>query len=247
MINVKKTLASTIKDKVDRLRYLSENNPHIFKKILYLIILDDLYDWANYREDKIQIQEALRQKRLDFIYNNTEFIIERDQRYDFYTNVNLPQTESTWKRTWDQPNYQSITNYTEVFPEQPTSFVPDPTCSIEVVYFPNDKVGVAPDGKPSVDLNLLSTCEKMNIYINRETGVLYYLDEHCNWKPLKTDIDDGSITKNKLAFDLYNGIRHYINVNGKTIDVELFTTDPDHPLDNGITIVDKESLNDILV
>jgi hypothetical protein len=48
MIDVKMTILETIKDKMKRLRFLGDNNPKTFKKILSLIVLDDLYDWSNY-------------------------------------------------------------------------------------------------------------------------------------------------------------------------------------------------------
>jgi hypothetical protein len=48
MINVKNTIYSTIKDRVDKLRFLAVNDSKAFKKILYLIIMDDVYDWSNY-------------------------------------------------------------------------------------------------------------------------------------------------------------------------------------------------------
>jgi hypothetical protein len=48
MINVKDTIYSTIKDRIDKLRFLAVNDSKVFKKILYLIIMDDIYDWSKY-------------------------------------------------------------------------------------------------------------------------------------------------------------------------------------------------------
>jgi len=48
MIDVKMTILETIKDKIKKLRLLGQNNPKVFKKILSLIILDDLCEWSDY-------------------------------------------------------------------------------------------------------------------------------------------------------------------------------------------------------
>ena len=60
MINVKFTIIESIKDRIKKLRFLAQNNYNIFKKILYLIILDDLYDWSSYLDDSLLIQEKLK-------------------------------------------------------------------------------------------------------------------------------------------------------------------------------------------
>jgi len=52
MIDVKTTLLSTIKKHIDNLRFLAINDHKVFKKIMYLIVLDEIYDWSNYLDDK---------------------------------------------------------------------------------------------------------------------------------------------------------------------------------------------------
>ena len=48
MIDVKKTILKAINKAFDNLRFLGENDPQHFKNILYLIALDDIYDWSDY-------------------------------------------------------------------------------------------------------------------------------------------------------------------------------------------------------
>ena len=48
MIDVKKTITSSIKHYLMKLMKLGDNNLKVFKKIIYLIILDDVYEWSAY-------------------------------------------------------------------------------------------------------------------------------------------------------------------------------------------------------
>ena len=138
-------------------------------------------------------------------------------RFEFdnhYTNVNVPQSSSTWKRVWDAPNVVIIDTTIEpgVNPDikyDDVPYTPDPTCTIQFTYFgegtliPKDK-----NGKPYIDLNSLTVCEKMNIYIDRETGAMYYLvPETGKWERIKaesaTDIDWEHIHNKPI---IYQGI-----------------------------------------
>ena len=51
MIDVKNTIFETIKDKIQKMRFLGQYDPIIFKHILYLVLLDDIYDWSNYLDE----------------------------------------------------------------------------------------------------------------------------------------------------------------------------------------------------
>lgn len=244
MINVKNTIYSTIKDRVDKLRFLAVNNSTTFKKILYLIIMDDVYDWSSYLGGSQEIQDRIQELRYDFIRHNEEFLIERDIDTSIYVNVNTPQTNNTWKRVWDSPNVVLLQD--NQFNPITTSktFTPDPNCKIGMVFFPDEKlfggISVGNEGQPIVNLNDLTTCDKMNIFVNRNTGVMYYLDESCNWKPI-TQQFVGNIKKEQLAFDIYEGLEHTI------LDDDLIvslTTSSDHS--TAIDLATKEDLEDIL-
>lgn len=190
MINVKATILCTIKEYINKLRFLGKNDPKIFKNILYLIVLDDLFDWSAYLEDSQHVQKQLRELRTTFILQNPEFnAINEPENY--YVNVNTPQTHYTWKRIWDAPKLDSL-DESKVKSHVPTDlhpkpFKPDSTCPVQFVYFPNDNIKEN-NGEPYVDFDTLTICEKMNIYINKETKEMYYLDpEKCQWVKLSTN------------------------------------------------------------
>jgi len=48
MIDVKRTIFRNLKKGMDKLRLLANNDTKLFKKILFLIVLDDMYDWSDY-------------------------------------------------------------------------------------------------------------------------------------------------------------------------------------------------------
>ena len=48
MIDVNKTITTTLKTRLDEVRFLARNNDKEFKKLLYLIIIDYIYNWAVY-------------------------------------------------------------------------------------------------------------------------------------------------------------------------------------------------------
>jgi len=52
MIDVKETILETIKDKIHKMRFLGQYDTKTFKHILYLIILDDIYDWSDYLDER---------------------------------------------------------------------------------------------------------------------------------------------------------------------------------------------------
>jgi len=51
MIDVKNTIFETIKDKIQKMRFLGQYDLITFKHILYLVLLDDIYDWSNYLDE----------------------------------------------------------------------------------------------------------------------------------------------------------------------------------------------------
>lgn len=114
MIDVKMTILETIKDKIKRLRFLGDNNPKTFKKILSLIVLDDLYDWSNYLDAPQHIQKKLQDLRNQYILCQRDFKIQHAPYQDYYVNVNTPQSNDTWKRVWDSQHVIEILNDTSI-------------------------------------------------------------------------------------------------------------------------------------
>lgn len=248
MINVKDTIYSTIKDRVDKLRFLAVNDAKAFKKILYLIIMDDVYDWSSYIGGSQEVQDIIQHLRYDFIRHNEEFLIERDIDASMYVNVNTPQTNNTWKRVWDSPNVVLLEG-NKFVSNTPQVFVPDPNCKVGMVFFPGYiredlYVGIDIEGKPSIDLNELTTCEKMNIFINRDTGKMYYLDESCNWKPVTQQLMS-KITLDDLAFQVPQGITHSFAPGGEDSALLNLSLSSD-PSEVSIQLADKDLIDEVL-
>lgn len=101
MIDVKQTILSTIKDKINKMRFLADFNYKSLKKILSLIVLDELYDWSAYLNSPQAIQKKLKDLRTNYILCQKDFNIERsDQNY--YTNVNIDGYDGSRLSDFDQ-------------------------------------------------------------------------------------------------------------------------------------------------
>lgn len=215
MIDVKNTIFETIKDKIQKMRFLGQYDPITFKHILYLVLLDDIYDWSNYLDESQSIQKRLQELRTQFILDHGEFVVKMTSPNNFYINVNTPQTNHTWKRVWDAPDVIDLSNHDPFETEDgiyegeyPKSFTPDQSCSVSITYYGGNQDvikaltqnqdiydiidgervyrGTNRKGAPNVDLNKLTICEKMNIHINRETGQMFFLNpDNCIWTPVR--------------------------------------------------------------
>lgn len=195
MIDVKGTIYKNINQKIDRLRILADNDTVGFKKLLRLIIIDDLSDWANYLGAPEEIQKKLQECKKQFIHNNPELcVIYNNSEMCDYVNVNLPQTNNTWKRIWDSKKACIIDDFKRInsTAERPSSFTPDNTYDREFIVLPTKYVGINIDGSPNVyDWESFSICDMMNFYINPESGDIYYLDSNtCEWKKFKVAQDE---------------------------------------------------------
>ena len=104
MIDVNKTIYTSLIDKIQRLRYQAQDNPQDFKSILRLIILTDILEWSEGLDLPQSLQEKLLQKQIDMILCNPVFKIQYSDTSTAYVNVNTVQNNSTWKRVWDSPN-----------------------------------------------------------------------------------------------------------------------------------------------
>jgi hypothetical protein len=149
---------------------------------------------------------------------------------NFYVNVNTPQTNHTWKRVWDAPDIVTIESVEQELESTVNAhpFTPDPTCPVSLTYFgTGETIPADRYGKPSVDFDTLTICEKMNIYINRETGQMFFLDpKTCTWKALKGEF--ASTIKwedvDGKPEVIYNGISHTV------------ITDPQCPENNRLNV-----------
>lgn len=101
MINIQNTLQKSLKGYVDLMKYKAQSNPTAFKKMLYLVILQDLIEWAEYKGQKQQA-ELLRSIEKTFVMNNCEFNLQYDNT-DIYRNVSTPQSIFTWAKVYTTP------------------------------------------------------------------------------------------------------------------------------------------------
>lgn len=159
------------------------------------VILNDMKEWSEYiaQEDADHIVELLN----NIIVSNN-FIIDRNADDPIaYLNVNTPQTNTTWQRIWDrESSKQSIPDkIEEVIPEVCIPWEIDPLYQEQIIYF----LPVNAEGKAISDREYLEITygvygqkfktlhQKMDIYINRETGNAWYLDNNdCTWKPISS-------------------------------------------------------------
>ena len=245
MINVKATIYSTLKTAFNNMRFLGQNDPKLLKKIMFLIVLDDIYDWSDYLDEHQSIQKKLQDMRTQFILCNPEFEICRFPFDKHYVNANTPQTNNTWKRIWDDPDTVWISSKAEpIVPSiTPQPWTPDPNCTISTVYFggADDAIKADIDGKPDVNINELTVCEKMNIYINRETGIMYYLTPDCEWKAL-----NGQGIDEETALALIRTHRGKINRTWKNDAISLEIVDETAPAESDLELLTADDLEDMV-
>lgn len=175
MIDVKETIYETLKSALYKLRFLADNNTKLFKKIISLIILDDVFEWSTYLSDSQDIQEKLKNLRVQYILKNCEFLKEYDNDILSYVNPNVPQTNYTYKRIWDSPEAIIITS--KILPSDISKLDCNPTA----VFYENiedpDR-GLYKEGEPNnIDVSQFNVCDKMNLYINKATNEAYKYTE----------------------------------------------------------------------
>lgn len=176
MINNQETIYNSLKRQIRELT--KHGNSDGFRKLLYAYILFDLKDWAMMINPKDN--EKLQAILTEFMLKNNEFLISRmPTDTSVYRNVNTPQTIYDWSRVWDIPYYNDISDEDiERQHDVPTHWEIDPSCTPEVIYTYGEP-------KDVLDISKLTTCEKMNVYIDRITGKAWYLTQDCKWEPVK--------------------------------------------------------------
>lgn len=75
----------------------AQGDKSIFKKALYLAIIKDMLDWAQYLQKDEDTLSTLKQLAENYILDNCEFYVEKHKESDLYTNVNLPQQVFDWQ------------------------------------------------------------------------------------------------------------------------------------------------------
>ena len=181
MINTRLSIYNSLKKLLNKLNKLAQYNPKGFKTILYAVILNDMKEWSEYipTDDSAFLVDLLER----YILCHPEFQIERflEEERPKYVNVNTPQDNTTW---------DIIDDKIEIIPEKnlpDRKWEDDPNCRPELVFWPGDPRDKTCDGVPftpgdyAIDYYKMTTCEKMNVYLNQENGKYYYLDHNGCW------------------------------------------------------------------
>lgn len=227
MIDISKTIFSTIKDTIEKLRFLGRNDSKVFKKVLRLIIINDLIQESNYREMPYSqgIIKKLSDLAISCILNNPEFVINDVDKYSYsddgtlvinktmqpYVNDSTEQTIDTWRRVWDSGDVRIVKDNVKVAPQSSDCkckpFTPDPSCTPSIIIFPSATVPAHAEGKyPDIDIDSLTICEKMNIYFNKDEKQLYFLDpKSCTWEKM--------YEQNELQITLPTDVEHTLKNN----------------------------------
>ena len=225
MIDYNKTILNNIRDRINKMRFLGKQSPEDLKVILSLIIVSDLQEWSVYRKDSEAIYNALQKIKDDILFCHKEINLAYcDEMMGHYMNVNTPQNIDTWTRMWDRNDVIIIDDhFNPVTESSATSFIPDDSCEVQVVYYgTGEKYASDNEGKPSINIDNLTTCEKMNIYINRQTGKMYYLNpDNCQWTPVNTNTTNVNWKDITNKPTIYSGIHHELVNSENMLNVKL--------------------------
>lgn len=205
MIQVKQTIYKTLKNVIDKMRLLGEQNPKTIKKLLYLAILDDVYEWSVYKEESQRIQKQLKEKRINFILENCDLDLQKVIKVNSYTNVNTPQNTHTWRVINPTRELYGVEN-------DPLKYVP---CSEWVrsnyvgILKPKQKTFISKpnqgyDGPFSPEeCETLTNQERMDIYFDERTGLWYWMKDGCKFEVMnKTFVESlPSGIKSELSGD----------------------------------------------
>lgn len=200
MIDAIHTITSTIKNKLDELRFLGNNDTKTFKRILQAIILMDLVEWCGDHSeyDDQRVQSRLKEIQNSIFLRNCGFDIKHIGKKE-YASVNIPSSNDEWKLVTDAP-FVKILN-TEVSKTSSFKFkdIQNKTCIPKEIEFENYKtLDVKNDGEiktvtvPDIDISNFDDCDRMNTYIkNIETKdsdgntvivkEIWYIDDNGNW------------------------------------------------------------------
>lgn len=189
MIHTRLSIYQTLVSRITALRKRAEYDPKEFKKILFAVILNDLKEWSEYIPTK---DGSAIVAMLDEYLINNGFKIERLPVGQLdYVNVNTPQTNNTWARIWDRQNSVHETPQLVVVTPSCTPWEEDPSCETKIVYFypieNETDIETLKQLYGEYGEKLKTVCEKMQIFVNRDTGRAYYLTTDCVWKELGGD------------------------------------------------------------
>lgn len=197
MIDAIHTVTSTIKKKLDELRFLGKNDTKTFKRILQAIILMDLIEWCGDHSeyDDQTVQSRLEEIRDSIFLRNCEFDIKHTGA-KVYASVNIPSSNDEWKLVTDAPFVKILNTSIQPIVNNYFAEISNTTCIPKEVPFENYKTiqqETVIDGEikvksvsiPDIDISNFDDCERMNTYIKtNEDGSkeIWFLDSDGTWK-----------------------------------------------------------------
>ncbi len=228
MINTRISIFKTLEKLFKRLTKQADLNPKGFKTVLYAVILNDVKEWSEYLPDDNykKIVDILN----DYILCNKVFNVDRFiDTPDLYVNTNTPQDNTTWRE---------IKNSGTLIPKEfvDKSWTPDPNCYPEIIYWPGDPR----IGEYAIDITKLTTCQKMNVYIDRTTGQAWYLTCDGAWKPV---VDTKGLTVDSIM-EIVRQNRGVVQVDEHAHDFAW--TIQDAATNNSIDLATTNDINKLL-
>lgn len=260
MIDAIHTITSTIKNKLDELRFLGNNDAKTFKRILQAIILMDLVEWcgdhSEYDDQRVQIR--LKEIQNSIFLRNCGFDIKRIGKKE-YASVNIPSSNDEWKLVTDAP-FVKILN-TKVSKTSSIKFndIQNKTCIPKEIEFENyktfeqivenDKGETKTVTVPDIDISNFDDCDRMNTYIKtNEDGSkeIWFLDENGNWQSGYTS--KSGIGEEQVKTLINNKIEKLrikdFSKNGKSLESGILT---DGEVDTGkIDLATDDDINNLL-
>ena len=106
MIDLDKTILKTIEENIKMQAFQAKDDSNTRRLVLSLIILQDLMEWCESKEDDNRTYKIIRDLQYKLIRNNYDSLnVVKDYFSDeilAYRNVNTPQTRYTWQRVFDK-------------------------------------------------------------------------------------------------------------------------------------------------
>lgn len=107
------SLIDSAKKYVHKLQYLADNNKSTLKAINTLKMLHQIYQWANFRGEKEEFKQELRELMHCIITGNSNLVLPEIIPGPEYSNVNTPQTIYTWQDVYGNVKpYEPVTTGT---------------------------------------------------------------------------------------------------------------------------------------
>lgn len=250
MIDVETTLLKTINKAFNNLRYLGQTNPRLFRSILEVCIIQNLIEWSNgFSIVPTAIKEALRDRQDYILLHNCGFDITQLKDHVYVSaNVPMPGNNDFWKLLSDSPTKVIELKDGTVSKTSQLSWKEDPNYSPVVVEYSTEGTtdagpaqAVNEDGTKVFDDATATIHDKMNVYVNRTTGTIWYYDTDCTWHATGGNTEKTNEATIRSIIAQYK-VKYSDEKDGYIL-TELST---DEEANNQIGVVSASDINDML-